>query len=225
MVRIILKDAVLKIINGVYINDFCIYAKNITKGRFSEEMNLDFYLKKHDQEAFLLSVKVFHGRKPYYRPWIEVFNINNEPKINNEKIVYFNSNLENTMLLTFSHMLENGESIYVEYYSDIETKKQLDLDFPPAVSRLGYKLFALGFSWFKNWYFPEGFMEGNVKLQAEKPINDNVKAMQLTKMYEEIIIFIKRIESFKKEWYIINAIERAKNIIDNLSKIGSHIKN
>ncbi len=222
MVRNILKETISKITNGISIDDFYIYAKNITKGRFSEEINLDLYLKKYKSEVFLLSAKIFQGRKPYYKPWVEIFNINNELMIDNEKIVYFNSDLENVVLLTFSHMLENGESIYVEYYNDVETKKQLDLDFPPVVSRLGHKLFTLGFSWFKNWYFPEGFMEGNIKLQAEKPVNNDARIMQLTKIYNEVVIFLKKMESFESEWYIINAIERAKSIAQDLFKIKNH---
>lgn len=205
--------------NGIIVDEFYVYAKHIAKGRFSEEMNIDFYLKIHNYEKFLLSAKVFYGRRPYYKPWIEIFNINNEIKINNKNITYFNSNLENALLLFFSQTLDAGETIYVEYYDDMETKKQLDLDFPPVISRLGYKLYTLGFSWFKNWYYPEGFAEGGIKLQAEKPINDSIKLMQLTKIYEETIMFLRKIERLNNEWYTINAIQRAKNIINDLSNI------
>ncbi|MGC9164381.1 MAG: DUF1122 family protein [Thermoprotei archaeon] len=65
-------------------------------------------------------------------------------------------------------------------------------------------------------------MEGNVKLQAEKPVNNNVKIMQLTKIYDEVIIFLKKMENFESEWYIINAVERAKNIAYDLFKTKNH---
>lgn len=200
-----------KIINGIMINEFNIYAKTIYKGRFLEEINLDIYLKMNQSECFLLSVKIFRGRKPYYRPWIEIFNINNEISIGNKSLVYFNSNLEDTILSIFSQLLDRGESIYVEYYNDIETKKQLEANIPPVVSRLGYKLFTLGFTWFKNWYFPEGFMEGNMKLQGEKPLNDTLKIEQLRKTHEEVKAFL--IHTKDDEWYIIKAKERAKFLL------------
>lgn len=200
-----------KIISGIAINEFNVYAKIIHKGRFLEETNLDIYLKMNQLEHFLLSVKIFRGRKPYYRPWIEIFNINNEINIGNKSLAYFNSNLEDAVLSFFSQLLEHGESIYVEYYNDIETKKQLEANIPPVISRLGYKLFTLGFTWFKDWYFPEGFMEGNMKLQGEKPLNNTLKSEQLRKMHEEIKAFL--IHAKNNEWYTIKAKERARLLL------------
>lgn len=197
-----------KIISGITINEFNVYAKIIHKGRFLEETNLDIYLKMNQFEHFLLSVKIFRGRKPYYRPWIEIFNINNEISIGNKPLTYFNSNLEDAVLSFFSQLLDHGESIYVEYYNDIETKKQLEANIPPVISRLGYKLFTLGFTWFKNWYFPEGFMEGNMKLQGEKPLNNTSKSEQLRKIHEEIKAFLTNAKD--NEWYTIKAKERAR---------------
>ncbi|MHA1209321.1 MAG: DUF1122 family protein [Candidatus Freyarchaeota archaeon] len=49
---------------------------------------------------------------------------------------------------------------------------------PPS---LGYKLFQLGFTWFKDWYFAEGFWEGGVKLQGEKT-NEQNRNRQLEKI-------------------------------------------
>lgn len=203
-----------KIINGITINKFNIYAKTVRKGRYSEEINLDIYLRIDQFEQFLLSVKIFHGRKPYYKPWIEIFNINNEINMNNKLLIYFDSNLENTILSFFSQLFEHGENIYVEYYNDTETKKQLEANIPPAISRLGYKLFTLGFTWFKDWYFPEGFMEGNMKLQGEKPLNNTLKIEQLRKIHKEIKTFL--INTKDNEWYIIKAKERAKILISSL---------
>jgi hypothetical protein len=134
--------------------------------------------------------------------------------MNNKLLIYFDSNLENTILSFFSQLLEHGESIYVEYYNDTETKKQLEANIPPTISRLGYKLFTLGFTWFKDWYFPEGFMEGNMKLQGEKPLNNTLKIEQLRKIHKEIKTFL--INTKDNEWYIIKAKERAKILISSL---------
>ncbi len=205
-----------KIINGIIINDLHIYAKHIFKGRFSEETNLNIYIKQSTSEHFLLSAKIFHGRKPYYKPWIEIFNINDKIIINNKTLIYFDSNIEDTLLSFFSQLLNPGESIYIEYYNDLETKEQLNSSIPPVISRLGYKLFTLGFTWFKDWYFPEGFMEGDMKLQGEKPLNETFKKIQLKKIFDEIKIFLEYTRHSNK-WYIIRARERGQNILKHLT--------
>lgn len=74
--------------------------------------------------------------------------------------------------------------MFVEYEWDHVTIRELEFGIPPALSRLGYKLLVRGFTWFKDWYYPEGFMEGGRKLQAEKPTKpdharENLKAITL----------------------------------------------
>lgn len=43
---------------------------------------------------------------------------------------------------------------------------------PPHATPLGYLLWKSGARWFKDWYFPEGWMEGGEKLQGNKPLNE-----------------------------------------------------
>ncbi|MEM2783540.1 MAG: DUF1122 family protein, partial [Nitrososphaerota archaeon] len=182
--------------------------------RFLEEKNLDIYVKKGILENRLLYIKVFHGRKPYYKPWIEIFGINAQIKLGEEIINYFDSIIENELLSFFSNFIKEGGKIFIEYHTDEETKKQLEADFPPFVTRLGYKLFNLGFTWFKDWYFAEGFMEGEQKLQAEKPINDEEKKRQIKQIKDDVKEFLEKIKSLNKyESYIIKSIERAKIIL------------
>lgn len=208
-----LEIAVENIIKGIAINDFKIYAKRLFKGRFKEEVNLSLYLKSGNEEDFLLYIKVFYGRKPYYKPWVEFFGINKFLNLRKQVINYFDSIFEDKLLSNFSINLEG--SIYVEYYDDEETRRQLDANFPIPVSRLGYKLFKLGFTGFKNWYFPEGFMEGGIKLQGEKPINNEVRDKQLRELYNEVKDFLNRMESLKfYESHVDKAVRRAKIIVN-----------
>lgn len=210
-----LEKAVKEIIKGIEINDFIIYAKKVLKGRFFEEENLDIYIKKGGLEDHLLYIKVFHGRKPYYKPWIEIFNINAKINLGEKIINYFDSVFEYKLLSFFSNYLNKGGKIFIEYYEDEETRKQLEREFPIPVTRLGYKLFKLGFTWFKDWYFPEGFMEGGQKLQAEKPINNEEKKRQIMQIKNDVRNFLKKVRSLNKhEFYIANSIERAKNILN-----------
>ncbi|MCS7116345.1 MAG: DUF1122 family protein [Nitrososphaerota archaeon] len=215
-----LENAVKAVIKGIMVNSFTIYAKRSFKGRFREEVNLDVYIRsnKGGEEAFLLYVKVFYGRKPYFRPWVEFFEINSVIRLNEWAFEYFDSIFEDTLLSNFSKAIGPGGFIYVEYYNDEETKRQLDADLPIVVSRLGYKLFRLGFTGFKNWYFPEGFMEGGVKLQGEMAISDEVRDRQLKDIYNELKTFLNRMKDLEvNKSYIAKAIERAKIILDQMN--------
>ncbi len=56
----------------------------------------------------------------------------------------------------------------MEYYEDRQTLRELKEGKPPEETRLGKKLKALGYRYLRDWYYPEGWMEGGYKLQAEK---------------------------------------------------------
>ncbi|NCO66131.1 MAG: hypothetical protein COW32_00065 [Candidatus Aquicultor secundus] len=45
-------------------------------------------------------------------------------------------------------------------------------------------LWKTGFT-FKNRYFAEGWMEGNTKLQEEKPLNREIRRRQIKKLAQE----------------------------------------
>ncbi len=188
-------DIVEDLKNGVLIIDDTVYTETPMRGRFKEEIDLDVFLKKDGDKAHLFYLKIFYGRRPYYRPWIELYGLNATIHLRNTDIDYFNSPLEMNVLQYLTNCIGAGENIFVDYYMDLETRKQLETGIPAAVSRLGFMLYRLGFTWFKDWYFPEGFMEGEQKLQAEKPLNELEKNRQLKKIYESVKTFLKKTEA------------------------------
>jgi len=138
--------------NGIALPQGTLVLVSVTGGRFAEEENYTINLN----ERRLLFAKAFYGRKPYYKEWIELFHIEEE---------FFGSPAEDVLLSLIS---ECYRRLFVEYYNDPQTLKELKVGIPPEQTRLGSKLRRLGYTFFRDWYYPEGWMEGGYKLQAEK---------------------------------------------------------
>lgn len=199
---------------GLRVADYVLYVDTVTPGRFREENDLDLYIKNGTDKAHILYTKIFSGRKPYYKPWIELFGIDKNVSINRTSIPYINSMFEQTLLTIFASALGAGENIFVDYHNDAETKKQLTAGFPAVVTRLGSKLYRLGFTWFKDWYFPEGYMEGEQKLQAEKPLDSDSRDRHLHKMRSSVISFLDSARgSTRRDPYYERAVHRAEVLI------------
>jgi hypothetical protein len=64
----------------------CVYARIVTRGRFRDEVNLAISLKGEGMESHLLYIKVFYGRKPFYRAWVEFFNIAKDVSMGDEEL-------------------------------------------------------------------------------------------------------------------------------------------
>jgi hypothetical protein len=72
-----------------------------------------------------------------------------------------------------------------------------------------------GFTWFKNWYFAEGFMEGSPKIQGEKPLDENHRMRLLQEVCGEVEDFLKTVGNSvqsKTRDYYTRAVERALKI-------------
>jgi len=207
-----LRKAVDVIAKGFEIDNYRIYAKKIRKGRFREEEDLDICLRKDDSESTLLLIKVFYGRTPYYKPWVEFYSIIEHITVAHNDIKYYGSIVEEKLLSLFSQRINPSGKIFVEYYRDVETRKQLTAGFPIPVTRLGYMLYQKGFTWFKDWYFPEGFMEGEQKLQGEKPSDEASRERHVKDIEHEVGLFVQKMQD-SKELYVIRALNRAENIL------------
>ncbi len=165
--------------------------------------------KEQDQ---VCCAKIFTGRLPYYRPWIELFDIYGYLIMGGKEVEYFDSELEHGVLRFFADMLGPGENFFVEYYRDEETRRQLQTGVPAPATRLGALLYRRGFTWFKDWYYPEGFMEGEQKLQGEKPLDTEGKTRQNARLLRELEGFIDRRDDQQAD-HLQRAYSRATEIV------------
>ena len=174
--------------------------ERIKQGRFVEEFNLDLSLEGES----LLTMKVFLGRKPYYGEWVEVFGI--KPKLKGN-YSFFGSPVEEAILNSIAPYFSK---VFMEYFEDKETAKELQKGVPPALSRMGYELLRRGYTYFRDWYIPEGLMEGGHKIQAEKPKNEEIRERHLQRIQEEFEAFRKKCEDAE----LLRRIEtRAKELL------------
>ncbi len=77
---------------------------------------------------------------------------------------------DTSILPEVANMLGPGASLMVAYGED-ETERALRRKVPPQATPLGVALLEAGCRWFKDWYFPEGGMEGGTKLQGTIPLD------------------------------------------------------
>jgi hypothetical protein len=207
-----LKDMIERLKIGIKIGDYLVYAKKEIPGRFDEEINLDIYLKRGRAEFKLLIAKIFFGRG-YYKPWIELFSISPELSFGKLKVQYFDSKIESKILAIFGKSLAPGASIFIDYEQDKETLFILQRGLAMPISRLGYLLYKKGFTWFKDWYFPEGYLEGGRKLQGEKPLSETIKLTQLKRNRKEIRESLPMLKNYEENDFISRARGRAKVIL------------
>ncbi len=196
-----LVQLILAFKEGITVGNWVIFSENLVAGRVKEEENFDLHVRvkneSREESSRLMSVKVFHGRKPHYLPWIELHMIDHEIVLNNgTTFYYFGSEVEKELLSTISRCVELPR-MFIDYMNDVETRTELYRGVPPVLSRLGFLLFNLGFTWFKDWYYPEGFKEGGVKLQAEKALTEEQRQSQLNRLKSEVQWFLEHVRREK----------------------------
>ncbi|UCC11930.1 MAG: DUF1122 family protein [candidate division WOR-3 bacterium] len=199
--------------HGLVVNGFTVKGEPIKGARYREEYNMRVNVCKGERQDQVCCAKIFTGRLPYYRPWIELFDIYGCLHMGGKDVEYFDSKLEQGILRFFADMLEPGENFFVEYYRDQETRRQLQSGVPAPATRLGALLYERGFTWFKDWYYPEGFLEGEPKLQGEKPLNTEEKNRQNTRLLRELDVFIDRRNNHHPAVLLQRAYDRAEEII------------
>jgi len=124
----------------------------------------------------LLGRAYYFSGRGYYTPWLE---IDYDPWLRDE-------GLEDEFFSFVYHFLPRGGKFFVTYLKDPETRKMLIQGYNPADTPLGFSLLKAGFSWFKDWYFPEGGNEGIPKLQANKAYNEEDEIRELKELLGEV---------------------------------------
>lgn len=117
----------------------------------------------------------------HIKPWIEF-----QPDT-----VFSPDNAEHQRLFdTLAEVPESGSHIMVHYLQDLETADALTADVPPPATPLGLLLWNAGVRWYKDWYFTEGWMEGDQKLQGNLPLNADVKEEREQEWRETLGAFV-----------------------------------
>lgn len=199
---------------GVNVDDSILSCGERYEGRLNRQYYTDVFLESVDEKADLMHLSVYLGKPPHYKPWVELFGIESEIEFSDEKMSYYGSEVEEKLLDLIAENLPPGGKVYIEYKRDEETQFGLVRGFHVPVTRLGNELFNRGFTWFKDWYFPEGFNEGGEKLQGEKPIDEEHREDHLVRIDKEIEEFLDEYRG-SDEGYIKNAVERAEQIKRN----------
>lgn len=219
MVKDEIELAMQDVLNGFEIDGISISAKKLRPRQFRKEGNIDISLTKNGFQSHLMFIRIYLGLGVYYRPWVEFFGIDYTLKFGDESFKYINSELEHNLISRFSNNIGPGGKIYIGYEGDLETTYELTYNYPPVITRLGYELFNNGFTWYKDWYFPEGGSEGGQKLQGEKPLDESAKQRHLESIQSEIRAFIKQVNNEKleikgnSENYLNDALKRAKLVL------------
>lgn len=198
-----LREASLKLQKGIRADGSTIYAKPAGPGRFAVEEDIEVFLKTPEGESRIVLIKLYHGRGAHYLPWAEVFAIDEG---------FYGSKAEGKLLKLLAGHMGPGAALYVEYEGDIETRDGLMRGVPPAATRLGFMLYMLGFTWFKDWYFPEGALEGGRKLQGEKPLDGEARVRHLHSMRKELAAFVGQSPPPGENAVISASVRRAREL-------------
>jgi hypothetical protein len=197
----------------------------MSQGRFIEETNFELYLRSPKGETSkspVVDAKYFSGRGKFYKPWIE---IDYNPYVifeSSERVNLSEKKLDEKLFKHLSSLIPPGGHIMVVYLNHEDTNKGLQMGIPAPATPIGYLLWKSGCTWFKDWYFAEGFMEGDVKLQGDKPLDEASRERDLLKIYEELAQFLRKEKGEEK--FFLDAKKKAQSTLKNIEKEIPRIK-
>jgi hypothetical protein len=150
---------------------------DVRRGRFPEEQDAVVYA---GEGAPVIRLKHFAGRRSArVQPWIEATVARDDEAFAAE------------LVAALASLLPPGGYLMLGYGDD-ETERGLKRRFPPPATPLGKALFDAGFTWFKDWYYPEGWMEGGMKLQGNKPVSEEGREANLGELRDELEAWLRR---------------------------------
>lgn len=205
-------------LEGSEIGQYTILIGSHSEGRFPEEINFKLYLENYNGERSknpVIHGKYFSGRCELYTPWFE---IDFEEKVNFESksVDILKEDLGEIIFQKLVDIIPPGGRIMVSYLHHEETKNALQRNIPSPATPIGFLLFQSGCVWFKDWYFPEGGWEGSIKLQGEKPVNEESKEKGLQEIRRKLNAFLER-ENNRSEEIFKAAKKRTKRILEEIS--------
>jgi hypothetical protein len=168
-------------------------------GRFPEEIDAVVLAGGGPRPAIRL--KHFAGRpSAHVRPWIEA-------AVDRE-----DESFAGELIAALASLLPPGGYLMVGYGDD-ETERGLERRFPPAVTPLGAALLAAGCTWFKDWYYPEGWLEGGLKLQGNLASSDEARAAQLEALRRGVETWLEGVAAGEDD-LVARAAARAQRALE-----------
>ena len=166
------------------------------RGRFPEEEDAVACL----DEKPVLRLKYFAGRPSAgVKPWIEA------------SVVRGDEGLAAELVRALAELLPPGGYLMVSYGDD-ETERGLKRRFPPIATPLGKALYDAGATWFKDWYYPEGWMEGGMKLQGNKPVSDEARQAHVAELRAELETWLRAVGEAEDD-LVARARRRARAVL------------
>lgn len=171
---------------------------SLRAGRFPEER--DAVIAAGDGVTPAIRLKYFAGRPSAgVPPWIEAAVAGDDERYLRE------------LVAALADLLPPGGRLMVAYGDD-ETERGLKRRFPPAVTPIGKALLDAGCTWFKDWYFPEGWLEGGFKLQGNKPVSPDAGERNLRDVRTGVEVWLAGGENAADE-VAARARDRARAIL------------
>ncbi|MEE9594121.1 MAG: DUF1122 family protein [Candidatus Hydrothermarchaeales archaeon] len=160
-----------------------------TRLRGAWRFNLRLKDEKGKTSAPIIEGRYFEGRGKWIRPWLEVEYRSTADFDGFDVELSMGSEIR--LFEALSSILPPGGHIMVKYGEHRDTARALAINVPPPATPLGYLLWQAGFRWFKDWYFPEGWMEGSEKLQGNKPLDEEHAKKRAKEASIELKAFLK----------------------------------
>lgn len=207
------------------VGDFRLEPRDFRKGRTERETYFNLFLSREGTPSMNPVVQglFFMGRGKYIKPWVE-FRYDPRAAFPGGKEVDLDElGLSGEVFALLGSLIPPGGSMMVIYGAEphplsAETERGLKRKFPPQATPIGYRLWEAGFRWYKDWYFPEGWLEGAMKLQATRPLDENIRLLRERQAREELEEFVSRTRGQGvPEPEARRALARAEEILGSLA--------
>jgi hypothetical protein len=218
------QDIVTAACERMTVGDYRLVPRDFRKGRTERETYFNLFLAREGALSRNPVVQglFFMGRGEYIRPWIE---FRFEPRAafpDGGEVDLDERGLTGDVFALLGSLIPPGGSMMVIYGAEshpfaAETEKGLKRKFPPQATPIGYRLWKAGFRWYKDWYFPEGWLEGAMKLQATRPLGDDIRLLREAQAKKELEGFVSEMRRRSvPDPEASRALARAEEILSGL---------
>ncbi len=179
------------------VGGFLLEPRDFRGGRTERETYFNIFLSRDGALSRNPVVQglFFMGRGEYIKPWIEFRYDPLATFPDGREVDLDELGLTGEVFSLLGVLIPPGGSMMVIYGAEAhpfsaETERGLKRNFPPQATPIGYRLWEAGFRWYKDWYFPEGWLEGAMKLQATRPLDESIRLLREAQARKELEEFV-----------------------------------